>query len=81
MHPKIRRNLARQLDHVRGDGAGRGLAGDDGAAAIALDDGDGDRAGCRETRSWIARSGSLIMPSQVCAEATAADNPSSSDSN
>ena len=83
--------LASLRGHARGilrgdppsgrDGAGRGLAGDDGATAIALDDGDGDRAGCRETRSWIARSRSLIMPSQVCAEATAADNPSSSDSN
>ena len=83
--------LASLRGHARGilrgdppsgrDGAGRGLAGDDGATAIALDDGDGDRAGCRETRSWIARSRSLIMPSQVCAEATAANNPSSSDSN
>jgi UvrD-like helicase C-terminal domain len=64
-----------------GHGAGRGLASDDGAKTIALDDGDRHRAGCRETRSWIARSRSLIMPCQACAEATAADNPSSSDSN
>ncbi len=35
MHPKIRRDLARQLvTCTGGHGAGRGLAGDDGAKAI-----------------------------------------------